>query len=63
MTKKVKISVSSYLVSKICERAKVLEVVLAIEHEDLDYAELTLFGDNARMLSEEIEQGKLFLKV
>lgn len=62
MTKKSKITVSSYLVSKICERAKDLGIVLAIVNEDLDYAELTLFGDNARVLSEEIEQGKIFLK-
>lgn len=63
MTKKIKISVSSYLVGKICDRAQDLGVVLTINHEDLDYAELVLFGDNAHILEDEIEQGKIFLKI
>lgn len=63
MTKKVKISVSSYLVHKIIERAKELSVILTIDHEDLDYAELALFGNNARLLADEIESGKIFLKI
>lgn len=60
--KKVKTGIATFLIDKVLERADELNVTVCCTTDDLDYADLVLFGDNATLLREEIEQGLINIK-
>lgn len=60
--KKVKTGVATFLIDKVLERAAELNVTVCCSTDDLDHADLVLFGDNATLLRKEIEQGLINIK-